>query len=306
MALPLAAGLKQEHPDCRVTWLAGRSVSSLVRLSPDVDEVLEVDDRGLLREGAVERIGALSIAWRRLLLRRFDLVVTAHTDLRYGLLSRTALARRRWRLIPRGGRYQGDELLEVLGGDRVSCRPDLNLPELPENLRSRLSGNLKIALAPGGAKNLLRDEALRRWPIEHYRRLADRLVGMGAQVIVTGAPSDAWVSPHFSSVTDLVGQTSLPELGALYRACDLVITHDSGPLHLAQLAGSRVAAIFGPTRPHERVPTYAANVKVFWGGEALPCRPCYDGRNYADCARNQCMESTRPEEVAAWVRTNEE
>jgi heptosyltransferase-2 len=178
--------------------------------------------------------------------------------------------------------------------------PELNWP-LPENLRQKIelkSNKKRIALAPGGAKNLLRDDALRRWPLENYVLLAGRLIEEGFQVLITGSNTDSWVSESFKSapVTDLVGFTSITDLVAVYRQCHLVVTHDSGPLHLAIASGTSTLALFGPTIPMEKVPNNK-KTRVLWGGENLACRPCYDGKNYADCKNNQCMKDLSVEKV---------
>jgi heptosyltransferase-2 len=160
-----------------------------------------------------------------------------------------------------------------------------------------------VALAPGGAKNILRDDALRRWPIGHYVRLAELLLKEGKEVLLTGGPSDDWVRESFKDLKarDLVGRTDLTDLVALYGQCQVVVTHDSGPMHLAALAGTPVVGLFGPTRPDEKVPPDGP-IHVLWGGEHLTCRPCYDGKNYADCLNNECMKSIGPERVLQEVQ----
>jgi heptosyltransferase-2 len=59
-----------------------------------------------------------------------------------------------------------------------------------------------------------------------------------------------------------------------------------------------VLAIFGPTTMGNFLPR-RAGVKGIWGGERLPCRPCYDGRDFAACPRNACMEETTVPRVMA-------
>ena len=106
--------------------------------------------------------------------------------------------------------------------------------------------------------------------------------------------------PSFAGlpVVDLVGKTDLIELAGAIQACDLLITHDSGPMHLAFLARTPTIALFGPTRPSERLP-HDAKVRALWGGTHLACRPCYDGREYAPCPNNVCIQSIRPADVVA-------
>jgi heptosyltransferase-2 len=142
------------------------------------------------------------------------------------------------------------------------------------------------------------EQHVRRWPLQHYRQLAVELLKRGFRVAITGAPSDNFVRGAFAdlSIIDLVSQTSVTELLALFGTCALVITHDSGPLHVAQLAGARTLALFGPTNPAEfvRDPT---RVRVIWGGADLVCRPCYDKRRYAPCGDNRCVKEITVQEV---------
>jgi len=124
------------------------------------------------------------------------------------------------------------------------------------------------------------------------------LLNKGVQVVLTGSSSDIWVRDFFKglAVIDLIGKLSLPDLVAVYGCCDLVITHDSGPLHLAALAGAPVLGLFGPTNPHEKLSLNGRN-RVLWGGDDLACRPCYDGKEYANCPRNLCMHDISVERV---------
>ena len=118
------------------------------------------------------------------------------------------------------------------------------------------------------------------------------------KVAITGSDEDNWVREAFcdSDVIDLVGHTTLPQLIALYRECAAVVTHDSGPLHLARLAHASLVALFGPTLPASFVPRDDRTV-VVWPGMDLPCCPCYDGKEFASCANNLCMQMIAPSVV---------
>jgi heptosyltransferase-2 len=202
------------------------------------------------------------------------------------------------------GRYHGDEYVRFITGidgpdaERAEL-PNVKLP-LPPSLLSRLGGSTAnlIVLAPGGANSPIYEQSVRRWPLEHYRQLAAELLKRGFRVAVTGALTDDFVRPAFVelSTIDLVSKTSVMELLALFANCALVITHDSGPLHVAQLAGARTLALFGPTNPPEfvRDPT---RVRVIWGGADLVCRPCYDKRHFAPCGDNRCVNEITVQEV---------
>jgi heptosyltransferase II len=310
MALAMLDAVRRIDPGANITWLCGGGVEPLVRELGGVNQIITVDEQNLLRGGLWKGICELFGVWKKLFGRRFDLIANGHTDRRYGLLTWTAFAKvrrsfgsSRGRRLPAPGRYHADEYVRLITGkdglESDHARIRIQQPSLSVPLRRELGlGKKIVALAPGGAKNILRDDALRRWPLENYVQLAEKLMQKGFRVLITGSDSDDWIrdSFRFLPVVDLVGKTSLVELTALYRRCDLVVTHDSGPLHLAVAAGTRVLALFGPTMPFEKVPRNE-KVKVVWGGKTLACRPCYDGKNYALCSDNQCLKSIHAEVV---------
>jgi heptosyltransferase-2 len=309
MALGAVEAARKLHPGARVTWLCGELVRPLLEHVGTVNEVVAVNDRALLKGNAQERAREVAKAWRALAGRRFDLVVTAHADPRYRVLSAAVRAgtRRSLRsygsgraLIP--GRYEGDEYARLVHGIDGPDAPPASLPHVSFPPADGLlpPDGPTVMIAPGGAKNVLRDDGLRRWPLESYARVAADLAARDLRVVVSGGPSDDWVRPSFAGlpIVDLVGKTNLVELVATIQACDLLITHDSGPMHLAFLARTPTLALFGPTRPTERLP-HDAKVRALWGGEHLACRPCYDGRDYAPCPNNACIQSVRPAAVVA-------
>jgi heptosyltransferase II len=207
---------------------------------------------------------------------------------------------RKFTLIP--GRNHTDEYARILL-DRLDSFTQTSLSpvapdHLPANPFPRPGSSRCIALAPGGAKNLLRDNPLRRWPLESYVALAGALLQRDWQVVLTGGPADRWVSEAFAElpVANVIGQTNIPELLALYVDCDAVVSHDTGPLHLAGLTPCRLIGLFGPTSPWMFMPRRRGAVAL-WGGEGLACRPCYDGRDYPACSFNGCMQSISPGRV---------
>jgi ADP-heptose:LPS heptosyltransferase len=137
--------------------------------------------------------------------------------------------------------------------------------------------------------------------------LIDKLIReQNAQVILTGSPDD---KPLIVSVTrqmqeqaiNLAGKTSLPQLVALLQQANLVISGDSGPMHIAAAVGTPLIAIHGPTDPALSgpvSPTATVLRSDIW------CSPCYNAKDTADCRffTTQCMKNILPSQVFKVVR----
>lgn len=147
----------------------------------------------------------------------------------------------------------------------------------------------------------------KRWPIPYWAILIDKLVReQGAQVILTGAPADLPLIESLlrrvqEQAINLAGKTSLPQLVALLQRADLVISGDSGPMHIAAAVGTPLIAIHGPTDPALSgpiSPTATILRSDIW------CSPCYNARDTADCRffTTQCMKNILPQQVLEVVR----
>ncbi|MEI6891786.1 MAG: glycosyltransferase family 9 protein [Pontiella sp.] len=92
----------------------------------------------------------------------------------------------------------------------------------------------------------------KNWPWKRFVELGEQLEG---QIILVGAPEDAGTCEKIENklpegaTVNLCGKTSLLELGGVLQRADLVVTVDSGPMHMASAAGTPCLAIFGPTDP---------------------------------------------------------
>jgi len=89
---------------------------------------------------------------------------------------------------------------------------------------------------------------------------------------------------------NLAGKTRLKELACLYARCRVVISTDTGPMHIAAAAGSRVAALFGPTAPWRTGP-YGPGHRVI--SADVTCSPCFKKK----CGPMTCMEEMTVENV---------
>lgn len=315
MASALPEAIRRRDPEAHVTWLCGSGVAELVRLFGSVNEVLVADEVALLRGRPDERLGALLAVWRLLGLRHFDEILLGHADRRYRALVLAARSTRlralhhhvSARMLPIPGRYHGDEYVRLLDGDeaRGPIAGHFALADVRATLPAQPDRSVAgVVLVPGGTRNVLRESALRRWPVERYRALAERLRDAGHVVTLVGDAADAWVRPYFAGagVRDEIGAHGIAGTLGVLRAADLVISHDTGPMHLARLVRAPLLALFGPTNPSQFVPD-DGSARVIWGGARLACRPCYDGREFAACRDNLCMQDVSVDAVMAHARS---
>jgi ADP-heptose:LPS heptosyltransferase len=145
---------------------------------------------------------------------------------------------------------------------------------------------------------------LRRWPNERFVELAARLLAADPRVLVgfTGAPSEqepveALVRQLDNPrVFNLAGRTTLRELFAVYDACDVLVTNDSGPGHFSSLTDIHTVVIFGPETPALYGPL-GRNAHVLYA--SLACSPCVNALNhrFSPCRNNVCMQTITAEQA---------
>jgi heptosyltransferase-2 len=308
-ATAIVARARAEQPHARITWVAGAEAVPLLELVPGLTRIVPVDDRRIFGGRPLEQAAEVVSLWTKLAGRRFDRTILAHPDPRYRRLLWGVRAGE-VRVLPTPTRatrqYVADEFAQLLDDSPVDdgrfavadLRDRVGIVVTDARFLRAADRRPFVLIAPGGARNAVRDDPLRRWPLAQYVSLAEGLLASGHRVALIGAPGDGWVRSAFAglAVEDFIGELSIPQLLRVMAESDVVVSHDTGPIHLAHLVRARIVALFGPTVP-SRVVGAAENVTALWGGAALACRPCYDGKSYAACTRNLCMEDVSVQSV---------
>jgi heptosyltransferase-2 len=313
MALPMLDAIKVQYPQSRVTWICCPSAKALLEDKHAIDELILIDDAILFGKTMV-RVRHLLSLWIKLAGHRFDLIITGHRDWRYQMLTFPVLSGDRrsfsWppvvRFRPVPGRWHGHEYVQLVSGHDDSSSLPASTPRLDFPLPKRFSdifsnGRKVVALAPGGGRVAPGGKGfglLRCWPVENYVALAERLLAKNRRVVLMGGQSDKNLAVFFSRlpVVNLLGETTLKETVGIYSECDVIVAHDSGPMHLAYASGAPLVALFGPTMPSERFPPEARGV-FLWQGTRLACCPCHNGKTLANCSDNLCMQAITVEQV---------
>ncbi|MDR3362762.1 MAG: glycosyltransferase family 9 protein [Desulfovibrio sp.] len=304
--------IRSLYPEASVTWMAGRSAAEVLRCLDADMEIFPVDDRKILTGSRWEKLAEILRIARHFRLRRFSLALIPYFSRRYLALClgiRAKTVRAFWQkrtAIP--GRHRSVNHIRLLttldgndfppGGTGESSRVFADAVRFPPLRPLPFSGDAPdILLVPGGARNLLADDGIRRWPLARYVTLAGMLLEKGYSVGILGGPDDTWARKAFARlpVRDYIGTLNIGESMALLARVALLVTHDTGPLHMMGLAGGKMVALFGPTLPAEVAPPGAVCLQA---QGFFPCRPCYDGKRFAaDCKRAICMEGIAPQAV---------
>jgi ADP-heptose:LPS heptosyltransferase len=191
------------------------------------------------------------------------------------------------------------EVVSLVGASPVVLGPRLNIPktEIEEicEIVPPTSAPL-VALNPGAG------DPRRRWPIQRFAELGNLLAARGARIVLTGADFDAPFTGRIrdeadSPFLDLSGRLSLRQLAALFSRCSLVVSNDSGPLHVAQAAGAPTVGIFWSVNLPTAAPLTRRNHTpvVSW---RLNCPECGANAIENDCGhQSSFVAEVRVDEV---------
>ena len=328
LASPMVRALRQRYPNARIDLLTIEQNRTLSEILPVFDKVYTVDTRSL---SSVLR--SMFLTLRRIRRERYDVVIDAEFFSRLSsLVSYFVRARYSvgfylpeiWRgdflTHPVHFNYYRHAILafmalaKSLGAELANydLEPLVISTEAEKGVRAKLQA---IGVLPGqraicinGNTGPLSPE--RRWPEEHFAKLIQLVLSEFPEVVIflIGAPSDLpfvtklhalLASEDQRRVLNVAGKFSLPELSALLQLSALLITNDSGPLHLAEALATPTVSFFGPETPMLYGPT-GDNQVVFYKG--IYCSPCLNVQNQkqAPCkGNNVCMKLIDPDEVFA-------
>lgn len=318
-ALPVLRLLKAHRPEAEVCWWIEAGLRPLLADDPDLAHVFPFHRD---RWAAPGHWGEIARVIRGMRARSFDVAIDLQGLARSALFTWAAGAalkigfdnapegsregaRAAYDLVPPPlppGSHAVDRCLSVLPLLGVPVhRNFVWLPERPRvaaQLRDRwpVAGARWITLLPGARWDN------KRWPVGHFQELTRLLLAAlpDVKISILGGKVDAPLGAAIASIQperclDLCGRTSLPEMVEWLRLSELVITNDTGPMHVAAALGRPVIALFGPTAPSRTGP-YGAGHDVMQV-KHLSCVPCLKSR----CTHPEalaCLHSLTPASVS--------
>ncbi len=304
-AFPFLRNLRKNLPSTQIDMVVNSAFYEIVKNNPHLDRVYSFDKRWGLKK--------MREFSRPLGETNYDLGLNIHGSWRSLVLLWLIGPAKKIGFAERGGKILLDKLVFPSRQHMVDVYLEflkvLNLPVLdngrlelfiPDQAREEVIGLLNnwgvkkedilLGLNPGGTW------PTKRWSTEGFAHLADLLIGRGFKVVFTGGTEDT------KRVEEIIGQmkkkgalaaaghTSLAGLAALLERCSVVISGDSGPVHVAAAMGTPTIAIFGPSDEEKYKPRGPGHEIV---KAEVDCRPC--GKH--ECTDHKCMQEIHPETI---------
>lgn len=299
MAVPTVRAIKQGRPDAHITVHCNEGLADLWNAVRHVDEVIAKAPKA-----SVFRVSRMIRMWGD-----FDAGIVFTNSLR------TVLEMRRAGIDPIVG-YAGHGrkklMHDVVPPRRLQGPPehhawaymriaqhigaDSSDPELHKigDHEPEIGTRWRIGICPGAAYG-----GAKRWPAERFGKAIEQIhekLDGAVDWRIYGAAKEYEMSYYFQKsceveLTNLVGQTSLSELMDELRGCHILITNDTGTMHLAALLGTRTVAIFGSTEPALTAPLGKGHRVL---REHVECSPCF----LRECPLDfRCMNAIEVEQV---------
>jgi heptosyltransferase-1 len=327
--LPALNAVRNYYPNANITWLVEEDAAPLVQGHKALDRVIISKRKRWLK--ALRSFSLLSTIKevysfiKALRDTHYDMILDFQALLKSGILIAVARGRRK---IGFGKGLEHMEYSYIFLNERIPAvnmeihalsrgMMLLNAVGIPTNAieyrlpvsncdRKKIDEIIKQR-GIDGEKSLIAINPVAKWetklwPKEKFARLADTIIDeYNAKIIFTGGSEDRPIIQDIMSVMkgralNLAGHTTLMMLAALYEKTTLVVSTDTGPMHLAVAIGTPVVAIFGPTAPWRTGPYGSGHKVVRIDSE---CSPCFKRR----CETIDCMHQISEDQVMAEVRS---
>jgi lipopolysaccharide heptosyltransferase II len=337
MTMPAIQRLKQAYPQAHLTVLTAPKLADLWRLHPDVSEVIVHEPSNCpfvlfrqareLRQGRFDDAIIFPNSWRSTfpiwlagIPRRIGFRGHARAWMLTAAMEESADYQTKPVMTPEAIRHFGSgasasperpvfkhqvhrhlQLTACLGADATPCAPQLRLAAPPAD--ALLPQDKPLLALNAGAEY----GPAKRWPLNRFIAAAKAVAERhNARWVIVGGPKEADLGNQIAAALgeqraiNLAGKTTLLGLCHALAQCRLLLTNDSGPMHLAAALGKPVVAIFGSTEPALTGPAVADNSPHVILRHAPSCSPCF----LRECPIDfRCMTAITVEEAMKAAET---
>ena len=284
LTLPLIQEIAKTNPDSKIDVIAIPSTGSIFESSPDVNEVFILDKRG-------EHKSLLSVIRFSFQLRKkYDKIFSPHKSFRSSLIvlfsgckdtigfdraSMSFIYKTKVKYDKNSHEVRRNlSLLKEFNGD-WKINPVIQVRNKSEKLIKfikDLVGKKVIAIAPGSVWET------KKYPEEHFLKIAEWFSKKDFQILFVGGPQekdlcDLLTTRIEKNAINIAGEFSIPESVEIFKNCDLVISNDSAPTHMAVAAVTNIITIYCSTIPDFGFYPYT-NKSIIISDNSLKCKPC--------------------------------
>ncbi|MCP4650959.1 MAG: methyltransferase domain-containing protein [PVC group bacterium] len=321
LSTPAIKALRKAYPEAKIDLLASGSIGKIAGGVDYIDKVFVFDIKygGIIRW---RRIWKNIITLLSLRKQRFDLAINMRTitsedsakKIKF-LLKIIAAKKTAGRNTAGRASFFDIKIPETDAGDKYEMKYDIDTVEAlgVEVLDKQISLEIK-SNAQENIDNLLKEEQIskediligihpggmpsRRWPIERFAKVVDAISGqMPVKFIITGGKFEEVLGNTLKSISDTkvinaAGNLNIHELFALINRCNVYISNDTGPMHIAAIQKTPLVAILGPGHFIRYDPRNISD-KVVVLYKKKECSPCLK----VECDDLQCLKAVSPQEV---------
>lgn len=287
MTTPALAALRSHYPAAEIVLLANPLVAELFENHPSIDRVMVYDKKGW-HQGARGMMRLL----KEVRAERFDAALLLQNAIEAALIASFSLIPRRAGYTTDGRRLLLNYPVKVTAADKLKHHTDYYVGLLSQLGISGGDGKLALACSDEEnqwAESVLKEENIiainpgaaygsaKRWLPERFAAVGDALADRyGARILLTGGPGEIEIGADIAAAMqvdplNMIGKTSVREMMALLSKSRLLVTNDSGPMHVATAFSTPIVAVFGPT-DHTTTCPASANVKIV--RKQIDCAPC--------------------------------
>ena len=322
--LPVLRTLRQEYPKAYIAWIVEERYQELIVKNPDIDEVIPIRTKTWRKNWNVNTVREIFCSIKRIRSKKFDVVLDLHGLIKSGAIALLSGARIKAGFHKNNCKekissiftnkkapYMGDGI-HIVDMYLNLIKTSLNIQKESKQFLLPISQEKKIedffqnhpeltskpiiGINPGaGFESKL-------WELERFTQLADRITAeMNCSILLTWGPGEEQKVQQIAASMEhkswIAPATSIQESISLYKRLKLLVSCDSGPLHLCAALGVPTVALFGPTDP-KRNGAYGLNHDTVY--KLISCSFCW--KKKCPLGTHECMQLLTVEEVFETVR----
>ncbi|MBT5029349.1 MAG: lipopolysaccharide heptosyltransferase I [Nitrospinaceae bacterium] len=328
--LPIAATIRKSLPHAQIVWMVEERFQDLLRDNPDVDEIIPIRTKVWRKNWNRKTLDEVLSTIRTLRQHQFDLVLDLHGLLKSGIIAKLSGAPTRIGFHRKnckekinslftnkkgpymaGGLHVVDMYLTLLqtalGKIEETKKFPLQVPnEMDEKMALYFSQNPELTQKPIIGINPGAGFESKQWPLNRFAELADLISEkLNHSIMLTWGPGEEFkveqISAQMKQKCWIAPPTSILESIALYKQMALLVSCDSGPLHLAAASDIPTVSIFGPTDP-VRNGAYGTDHEVVY--KMLSCSFCW--KKTCPLGTKECMQQVSVDEVFQAVKDHQQ